>query len=137
MCLKELPDGAALSPRAAAAENAHVLAFLGDSVYSLLVREMIVKEGNMKAGAMHQRSITLVNAAAQAAGYEKIRELLTETEAAVFRRARNAHSTHTPKHMTEGEYHAATGVEAVFGYLYLTGETARIRYLFGAITDHT
>ena len=112
-----------MSEREAAALSVHVLAFLGDSVYSLLVREMLVVTCGGKAGELHRRSVQAVNAASQAAGYRRIQAELTEREAAVYRRARNAHSTHTPKHMSEGDYHCATGVEALFGYLYLSGAT--------------
>ena len=115
-----------MSEREAAALSVHVLAFLGDSVYSLLVRERLVVTCGGKAGELHRRSVQAVNAASQAAGYRRIQAELTEREAAVYRRARNAHSTHTPKHMSEGDYHCATGVEALFGYLYLSGQHARM-----------
>ncbi len=124
-----------MAPRQAAAQNVLALAFLGDSVYSLLVREALVAAGDGKAGALHARSAALVNAAAQARGYERIRDCLTEEEAAVYKRARNAHSAHTPKNMSGGDYHSATGLEAVFGYLHLCGAEARIRELFDIIMD--
>lgn len=122
-----------LTPKEAASRNVLTLAFLGDGVYSLLVREMLVASDGRKAGALHAESAALVNAAAQARGYERIRDVLTEAEADVFRRARNAHSVHTPKNMSGGDYHAATGLEAVFGYLRLCGADERIRELFEII----
>ena len=114
-----------MSEREAAALSVHGLAFLGDSVYSLLVREMLVLTVGEKAGELHRRSVQAVNAASQAAGYRRIQAELTEREAAVYRRARNAHSTHTPKHMSEGDYPCATGGEALCGYLSLSGQPAR------------
>ena len=122
-----------LSPREAAALNPLVLAFLGDGVYSLLARELLVAGQDAKVGALHSQSAAMVNAASQAAGYDKIKDILTEDEAAVFRRARNAHASHTPKNMSERDYHAATGLEAVFGYLHLCGQEARLRSLFAVI----
>ena len=124
-----------LTPREAAAQNALALAFLGDGVYSLLVREALTAAGDRKIGALHAESAALVNAAAQAKGYEKIRPYLTEDEADVYRRARNAHNAHTPKNMTVGDYHSATGLEAVFGYLRLCGADERIRELFDIIMN--
>lgn len=127
------PSDRLLSEREAASLNVLVLAFLGDSVYSLLAREYVVLCGGRKAGQMHALSASVVNAAAQAAAFERIEDLLTEKELSVFRRAKNAHSTHTPKHMTESDYHCATGVEALFGYLYLSGQSERLRTLFSRI----
>ncbi|MBQ6163349.1 MAG: ribonuclease III [Clostridia bacterium] len=124
-----------LTPREAAAQNVLALAFLGDGVYSLLVREKLVAAGDRKAGALHAESAALVNASAQAQGYGKIREFLREDEADVYRRARNAHSAHTPKNMSGCDYHSATGLEAVFGYLYLCGADGRIRELFDIIMN--
>ncbi len=124
-----------LTPREAASRNVLALAFLGDGVYSLLVRERLVASLDCKPGALHTESAALVNAAAQAKGYERIRAHLTEAEEDVYRRARNAHSVHTPKNMSGGDYHSATGLEAVFGYLRLCGEEERIRELFEIIIN--
>lgn len=110
------------------------LAFLGDAVYSLMVRDMLTKEANKPTGKLHKASIKLVNAAFQA---EMIRELLphlTEDEVAVFKRGRNAHSAHSPKNQSEADYRYATGFEALFGYLYLCGQTNRLRELFNKST---
>ena len=124
-----------LTPREAASQNALALAFLGDGVYSLLVRETLTAAGDRKIGALHAQSAALVNAAAQARGSERILGVLTEDEEAVVRRARNAHSAHTPKNMSGGDYHSATGLEAVFGYLWLCGADERIRELFDIIMN--
>ncbi|MBR5442052.1 MAG: ribonuclease III [Clostridia bacterium] len=110
------------------------LAFLGDAVYSRMVRDMLTKQANKPTGKLHKDSIKLVNAAFQA---EMIRELLphlTEDETAVFKRGRNAHSAHSPKNQSEADYRHATGFEALFGYLYLCGQTDRLRELFNMST---
>lgn len=109
------------------------LSFLGDAVYSLLVRERLCCDANRQAGALHGMSAHIVNAPSQAQGFSVIESMLTEKEMQIFKRGRNAHTNHTPKGCTEGQYHCATGVEALFGYLYLKGDIARIRCLFDAI----
>lgn len=107
------------------------LAFLGDGVYGLLVRERLVREANRPAGELHRESVELVRAEAQSAAVDRLLPLLTEEEAAVFRRGRNAHTSRTGS-----EYHRATGLEALFGWLYLKGEQNRLRELFEqAVSD--
>ena len=98
------------------------LAFLGDGVYGLLVRERLVQEANRPAGELHSR-----RAEAQAEAVTRLLPLLTEEEAAVFRRGRNAHTSRSG-----GDYHRATGLEALFGWLYLKGDQTRLRTLFAA-----
>lgn len=109
------------------------LAFLGDAVFELLVRSSITQKCNKPAGALHRESIRRVCARAQAAGYDRIRDLLTEEEADAFRRGRNASPSHSPKHATSHDYHYATGLEALFGYLYVKGDFQRLQTLFAAI----
>lgn len=109
------------------------LAFLGDAVYGLLVREQLLVEANRPAGRLHTLSTQSVNAAAQAKAMQLLFPMLTEEELAVFKRGRNAHSGHTPKNQSEGDYHCATGLEALFGWLYLRQENERIRVLFDRI----
>ena len=111
------------------------LAFIGDAVYSLLVREKLCCEGLSKSGELHSLSAKNVKAQAQAHAYKLIEPMLTEYESGVYRRGRNAHNNNTPKTATGGEYHSATGVEALFGYLYLDGQTDRISELFKVIWD--
>ena len=106
------------------------LAFIGDGVFELLVRERLVCEGNRPAGALHKRSVAMVRAEAQAEAMDRLLPLLTETEAAVYRRGRNAHTSRNSE-----EYHKATGLEALFGYLYLSGRVERVYELFGMILD--
>lgn len=109
------------------------LAFIGDCVYEMLVRETLVIDANRPVNDLHRESVKFVSAKAQTAAFEKIKDILTEEEMAVYKRGRNAKVGHSPKSATEGEYHCATGVEALFGYLYLTEQLDRIKELFSQI----
>lgn len=109
------------------------LAFIGDCIYEILVRESLVTDANRPVNDLHRESVKYVSAKAQTAAYEKIKEILTQEEMSVFKRGRNAKTGHSPKSATEGEYHCATGLEALFGYLYLNGQTDRIKELFSKI----
>jgi len=113
--------------------NALALAFVGDAEYSLRVRKMLAEKGNIQVNGLHKAAVKYVCAVAQAKAAAKIIPLLTEEESAVYRRGRNAHSSHTPKGASEAEYHASTGLEALFGYLSLTGNTERIEELFDLV----
>lgn len=106
------------------------LAFVGDGVYELMVRERLACEANRPVGTLHRASVERVRAEAQSAAVERLMPLLSEEEAAVYRRGRNAHTTRNSP-----EYHRATGLEALFGYLYLAGRLPRLRELFAIITD--
>lgn len=106
------------------------LAFLGDAVYSLLVRNMLTVEFNKPTGKLHKDSIKYVNAAFQAQMIKVLMDELTENEIAVFKRGRNAHSAHSPKNQSDADYRYATGFESLYGYLYLCGSTQRIKELF-------
>ena len=108
------------------------LAFVGDAVFGLLVRTKLA-EIERPIGELHKRSVEYVNANAQAEGFEMIKDLLTEREMSVFKRGSNNHVGGVPKSTTIGKYHAATGVEALFGYLHLAGEQTRINELFEVI----
>lgn len=110
------------------------LAFIGDCVYEMLVRETLVAEANRPVNDLHRESVKFVSAKAQTEAYDKIKDLLTEDEEAVYKRGRNAKVGHNPKSASQGEYHIATGVEALFGYLYLTEQNDRIKELFSVIT---
>lgn len=109
------------------------LAFIGDGVYELMVREQIVCEGNCGVKKLHAKTVESVRCEAQAEAAARIEPMLTEKEADVLRRGRNAHPGHVPKNADPSVYHKATGFEALFGYLYLKGELARLRTLFEAI----
>lgn len=109
------------------------LAFVGDTVFDLFVREMLLCEANRPVKKLHSKAAEIVNAGAQAEAAEKIMPVLSEKELAVLKRGRNAHTNHTAKNASGRDYHRATGLEALFGYLYLKGEMQRLRELFGLI----
>ncbi len=111
------------------------LAFIGDSVFDLLVREMLVCEANRPANRLHNLAVERVCAAAQANAARRLWDggYLTEEEISILKRGRNAHTNHLPKNASEQDYHLATGLEALLGYLYLSGEIARLRDLFRLI----
>lgn len=111
------------------------LAFIGDGVYDLLVREKLVCEANRPVGALNAEKIKTVNCKAQADAVKRMLELLDEEEAAVYRRGKNAHAATVPKNARRSDYHAATGLEALFGYLYLKGDTERLRALFSIVEN--
>ena len=111
-----------------------VLAFVGDAVYGLYVRTALAGI-NRPSGELHRLSVKLVNANAQAKGFKAIEPELTENETAVFKRGRNFHTGNTPKSSTGAAYHTATGLETLFGYLYLSGNTARAEELFRIILN--
>ena len=111
------------------------LAHIGDSVYELLTRTMLCRQGHSSVIELHKLTVSFVNAPAQAAAAEKILPLLSEKETAVYRRGRNTKVNSVPHHASINQYHAATGVEALFGWLYLQGQTERITELFAAIME--
>ncbi len=113
--------------------NTLTLAFLGDAVYSLMVRERLVKNSALAAGKLHRMSVDEVNAKAQSEGAKKLLPILNDEETDIFKRGRNAQPHHSPKNQSEGDYHYATGLEALFGYLYLEGKTDRLNELFDII----
>lgn len=102
------------------------LAYIGDAVYEMIVRTILVERGNAPVNVLHKHASKLVKAEAQADAYHRIKELLTEEEMSVFRRGRNAKSYTSAKNATIGDYRVATGFEALFGYWYLTGQTKRM-----------
>ncbi len=106
------------------------LAFIGDTVFDLFVREKLVCEANRPVKKLHLLAASKVNAAAQAEFSKKILPKLSEDEIAVLKRGRNAHTNHKAKNASESDYHAATGFEALIGYLYLDGQLERIREIF-------
>lgn len=117
----------ALDPRAF---SPLALAYIGDAVFEMMVRLTVMTDGNMPVNRLHKRARDMVNAKAQAEMYFRIREKLTEEEEAVFRRGRNAKSFTVPKHADLMDYRHATGLEALFGYLYLKEDSARAVELF-------
>ena len=124
-----------LSEREANQLNMLALAHVGDAVYELLVRSMLCCEKNSSVMQLHRRTVQKVRAEAQAESAEKLLSSLTEEELAVYKRGRNAKVNSVPHHADIAQYHAATGLEALFGWLYLQGKTERIGELFAAITE--
>lgn len=110
--------------------STHALAYLGDVVIELKVREMLVESGISASGSLNQASHLYVKAGAQAAAMRNILPILSEEECAVFKRGRNLSGGNVPKSATVSEYRAATGMETLFGYLHVTGQTDRINELF-------
>ncbi len=115
--LGETVDARSLSPL--------TLAFVGDAVYELLVREHLANAANRPPRALHEAAVAKVSAPAQAAALQTLLPWLTERERAVCRRGRNAHTARS-----DPDYHSATALETLFGYWYLTGRIFRAREMF-------
>ena len=111
------------------------LAFVGDGVFELLVREHLVAQGNCPVKKLHSRKVELVRCQAQARDLEELWPELTQEERDMALRGRNAHVGHVPKNAEVADYHGATALETLFGYLYLKGDLARLRELFGKIME--
>ena len=109
------------------------LAFVGDAVYELLVRQYVLSQGEARVQDLHRETVALVNAAFQAKAAEMLADALTEEELSYYKRGRNANSAHTPKNKSEAEYHRSTGFEALLGYLYLSEQYDRLEELFEII----
>lgn len=124
---------APLDDRAARMLSPLRLAYIGDAVHDLFVRTELVFLGG-KAGAMHKDAVRNVNAAAQAEALARIAGMLTEDEADIVRRGRNAHAHHNvPRRANPADYKQATGLEALLGFLYLTGRMERLCELYAAM----
>ncbi len=109
--------------------NVLALAYVGDAVQSLFVRDSLVRVHNTKAGQLHRMASDRVKASAQADLAERLADDLTETETEVYHRGRNSSPSHHAKNQTSADYRKATGLEAVLGYLYLTGKHERLVWL--------
>lgn len=121
-----LLGGGPVNPRSLGSD---VLAFVGDGVFGLMVREHLALSSNLHAGQQHDRAVAMVRCEAQATYAARLLPHLTEEEEGVFRRGRNYHTAHAPRRSVAA-YRAATGLEALFGYLYLSGRSERLRLLF-------
>lgn len=117
--------------------GALALAYMGDCVYEIKIREHLMRQANMPVNMLHRKAKGYVSAVAQSAFMDKLLPLLTEEEKSIFHRGRNAKPHTTPKNMTLADYKKATGLEALFGYLYLSGNTARIDELMEIILNET
>ena len=111
------------------------LAHVGDSVYEVMIRSALALAGVTAAHELHRETVHRVNAPAQARAAEHILPNLREEELAVYKRGRNAKVNSVPQHANVSEYHAATGLEALFGWLWLQGKTDRLQELFSLITE--
>ena len=111
------------------------LAHMGDAVYEMLVRTWLCTHGRVTSKGLHRETVGYVAAPAQAKAVEKIMPLLTEAELAVYKRGRNTRVNSVPQHANAADYHAATGLETLFGWLYLSGATERVEELFQIIME--
>ena len=105
------------------------LAFVGDTVYDLFVRTLLLDTMDATPHALHMAAAKYVCAAGQAAAFRRIEPELTEAEQAVYKRGRNAHSGTLPKNASVADYHTASGFEALLGFLYLSGQDERMTRL--------
>lgn len=112
------------------------LAFIGDCVYELFTREKIVCEANRPTNKLNSIKRNWVNASFQAQCVKQIENILTENEMDILKRGRNAHTKNTPKNISVSDYHYATGLECLFGYLYLSGNIERLREVFYIIAQY-
>lgn len=124
-----------LTEQQAASYSPNVLAFYGDSVYENLVRKRIVLNHQTNAGKLHELAVKQVRASYQSEAVNIIEPMLTEKEADILRRGRNAGGISVPKSARPSEYRRATALETLFGYLALSGQNDRLEQLFGAICD--
>lgn len=105
------------------------LAYIGDAIYELVIRSVVVERANRSANDLHKKTVRYVKAETQAAMIMALQEELTEEEMAVYKRGRNAKSHTMAKNASMSDYRKATGFEALMGYLYLMDETDRLLYL--------
>ena len=124
--MKNIFDFENLDIKSAKILNPQVLAFVGDGVYTMYVRNMIVLNNSGKSGELHKQTSLVVKAKSQSETIEKLLPLLTEDEMDVFKRGRNYKTQSTAKNSSVQEYHRATGFEAVIGFLYLSGQAERL-----------
>lgn len=115
--------------------GALALAHVGDAVFELLVRGYLCKKGGRSARTLHKKTVAMVSANAQAKAMERLLPILTEHEAEIYHRGRNTKVHSVPKGAELSAYHAATGLECLFGTLYLAGEYDRINLLFDKIVE--
>ena len=109
------------------------LAHMGDCVYEMLVRAYLCSQGNKTVAQLHKQTITMVKATYQAEFVDKMLPLLTEDEMTYYRRGKNSHVHAVPKSATPAQYAKATGLEAMFGYLFLSGNKERANEIFNLV----
>lgn len=124
-----------MTPAQVTAMSALALAHIGDAVFELLVRTELCMNGSATNGRLHQQTVSRVCAPAQAVLADRLQPLLTAQEAAFYRRGKNSHTHAIPKNATHAQYAKATGLETLFGALYLLGMSARVQELFDSVTE--
>lgn len=112
------------------------LAYIGDGIYELVIRTVLIKKGNCPVNRLHRRASALVRAKAQSDMMQVLSPLLTQEEEHIYKRGRNAHPATMAKHATVADYRRATGFEALMGWLYLTGHWGRMMDLIKVGVDH-
>lgn len=127
-----LPEGGPLTKERALQYNPLQLAYIGDTVYDLFIRANLVMGSDKNVRLLHRDACALVNCAAQADALASIEEGLSDDELDIVRRGRNAHAR-PPRNADPAKYSRATGLEALFGYLYLTGQTERLHQIMRQI----
>lgn len=111
------------------------LAYIGDCIFELMVRERMIAKGNMPVNRLHRMTVSYVCASAQSKAFGIIESSLNTDETAIYKRGRNANGNHIPKNANPADYRRATGLEALFGYLHLSGQNERVTELFNCIFD--
>lgn len=124
-----------LTPQTARGYSPLALAFVGDSIYEAFIRTKLLLAANQSAAKLHRTAVSFVRAGAQALAMQALLPLLTVEEADIYKRGRNAHSHTVPKNADVTEYRAATGFEALVGYLYLSGQTDRLTHVMEQAYD--
>ncbi|MBN2604323.1 MAG: Mini-ribonuclease 3 [Bacilli bacterium] len=117
--------------------SGNTLAYLGDSVFELAVREYLISKGVTRVDDLHKQAIVFTSATGQMNAYDLLESNLTEKEMNIFKRGRNGESTRKPKNASLATYQKATGFEALIGYLYLENEQERLQELLQIIFEHT
>lgn len=125
----------AFSPAQVGQLSTLALAHIGDGVYELMMRTALAASGVTAAHDLHRETVQRVNAPAQARAIEHVLPELDAEELAVYKRGRNAKVNSVPQHAEVSEYHAATGLETLFGWLWLQGRTQRLSALFNRMTE--
>ena len=117
--------------------NGLSLAFIGDAVYEIMVREHLLEHGSLQVKKLHTMAVEMVRASFQADVFDFLEPIVDETENGILHRGRNASATHIPKGANAIEYRKATGVEALFGWLYLENKQNRLKELFEMILNRS
>ncbi len=115
--------------------NPLLLAYIGDSVFDLMVKQKMLISGEVNLKSIHKKTVAVVCCTSQSAYMERLMPILTEEEMEFYKRGRNANISHVPKQASPIEYKRATGFEALIGYLYLSKKTERLSEIFNIILE--